>query len=206
MDFFSNAKKHAHPKAQSLMNEDFFWSPIDEAGPFGSDSGSDAAQGFNEWRKANNTTDPVEYLRELLVSWGMPLLDWNELDSSKINEFIQRETGISAETIEMLKETFKNQPEGQNKLSDEAYENIIQQSSAGMGRIYLLQMDNAIIGTGFAQFAMEGKIDVDLQYLAHTAIKRQLSPILIDAYNPGNKKIRQQILSKMMTVIEAANL
>jgi len=43
----------AHPNAKVLMKEDFYWSPIDESGPFGSDAGSDAAYGFQKWRKGH---------------------------------------------------------------------------------------------------------------------------------------------------------
>src|SRR5215213_2008346 len=94
MDFFSDPEKHAHEKAKRLMREEFFWSPIDEAGPFGSDSGADAAAGFSEWRKDNQAESPIKYLSDLLVNWGIPLLDWNELDESKIKEFIDTRANI----------------------------------------------------------------------------------------------------------------
>ena len=64
------------------MQDEFFWSPVDEAGPFGSGSGADAAAGFNQWRKHNKDVTSIRYLNDLLISWGIPLLDWNELDKS----------------------------------------------------------------------------------------------------------------------------
>lgn len=209
MDFFSNPKKHAHAKATILMQEGFFWSPIDEAGPFGSDSGADAAEGFNQWRKHNKDVSPIKYLSDLLISWGIPLLDWNELDESKIKEFIKTkaDTGDLSAQVEQLRDIIKNSPSDfQGELSEEALQNIILQSAAGMGGIYLLQMDNAIIGTGFAQFVMEGKLDEDLQYLTHTALKRQLLPVLIERYDNDYREIRKEILEKMLNVIEQANL
>lgn len=209
MDFFSNPQKNAHAKAKSLMQEDFFWSPIDEAGPFGSDSGADATEGFNQWRKHNKDVSPIKYLSDLLVSWGMPLLDWNELGESKIKEFIETKADIGdlSRQVEQLREVIKNSPSDfPGELSEEALQNIIFQSAASMGGIYLLQMDNAIIGTGFAQFAIEGKIDEDLQYLTYTALKRQLLPVLIERYNGDHKEIRKQMLEKMLNVIEQANL
>jgi uncharacterized protein YfeS len=209
MDFFSNPKKHAHPKAKSLMNEDFFWSPIDEAGPFGSDSGSDAAEGFNQWRKANKSISPIKYLSELLISWGFPLFDWNELDPSKIKDYIQIKANIDdiSQQVEQLKEAFKNSPSDLGSgVTDQSLQDLILKSAEGMGGNYLLQIDNAIIGTGFAQFAIEGKIDDDLQYLTYTALKRQLLPILIDRYDDDYKEKRKQMLAKMMHVIENANL
>ena len=209
MDFFSNPKKNAHSKAKSLMKEDFFWSPIDEAGPFGSDSGSDAAEGFNQWRKTNKSSSPIKYLSDLLISWGFPLFDWNELDPSKIEDYIQIPANIDdiSQQIEQIKQSFKNHPNDiASDLTDQSLQDLIIKSAEGMGSIYLLQIDNAIIGTGFAQFAIEGKIDEDLQYLTYTALKRQLLPILIDRYEEGYIEVRKQMLTKMMYVIENANL
>jgi len=209
MDFFSNPKKHAHPKAKRLMKDDFFWSPIDEAGPFGSDSGSDAAEGFNQWRKKNQSAAPVQYLNDLLISWGFPLFDWNELDPAKIQEYIQLKANIDdmAQHIGHLKEALANSPaELDNDVTDQTLQDLILKSAEGMGGVYLLQIDNAIIGTGFAQFVIEGKLDDTLQYLTYTALKRQLLPILIDRYHEANKETREQVLRKMLHVIENANL
>src|SRR5262245_922728 len=139
MDFFSNSKKGAHPKAKRLMNEDFFWSPIAEAGPFGSDSGSEAAEGFNEWRKLNKTADPVDYLRELLPSWGFPLFDWNELDPIKINDYIhiRADTNSITEQVDQLREALNNSPTGlDGGVSDQSLQDIIHKSAEGMGAIY----------------------------------------------------------------------
>lgn len=209
MDFFSNPKKHAHSKAKKLMNEDFFWSPIEGAGPFGSDSGSEAAEEFNQWRKLNKTVNPVDFLRELLRGWGFPLFDWNELDPIKIDEYIQikANTDNISEQVNQLKEALKNSPGSlEGDVTDESLQDTIRKSSEGMGGIYLLQIDNGIIGTGFAQFAIEGKIDNDLQYLTYTALKRQLLPILINRYDDDHKPIRIQMLTKMLHVIENASL
>jgi uncharacterized protein YfeS len=209
MDFFSDPQNGAHQKAKSLMKEDFFWSPIAESGPFGSDSGSDAAAGFHQWRKKNKTADPVDYLRELFQEWGFPMFDWSELDPSKIADYIQPKpyTRNISEDIEQFKAALKNSPGGMaNDINDEMLEETIRMSSQNMGGVYLLEIDNGIIGTGFAQFVIEGKIDTDLQYLTHTALKRQLLPILIDRYTEEYKEIRKNILTKMLHVIENANL
>ncbi|HSV11878.1 MAG TPA: hypothetical protein VLI68_13975, partial [Hanamia sp.] len=45
MDNFEYTFKSANPKAQALMTDEFYWSPIEETAPFGSDDGSDAAYG-----------------------------------------------------------------------------------------------------------------------------------------------------------------
>lgn len=41
-EFFENA----HPWAKRFMNDAFFFSPIEETAPFGSDDGADAYAGF----------------------------------------------------------------------------------------------------------------------------------------------------------------
>lgn len=74
MDNFEYTFKSAHPKAQALMTDEFFWSPIEETAPFGSDDGSDAAHGFRQWRFVTKTTSPVIYLKDLIESWQYPLL------------------------------------------------------------------------------------------------------------------------------------
>jgi uncharacterized protein YfeS len=209
MDFFADPKKGANAKAKRLMNEDFFWSPIAESGPFGNDSGSEAAEGFNEWRKANKTGDPVDYLRELISSWGFPSFDWNLLDPVKISEYVQikANTDNIVEQVAQFKEILKNSPSGlSGDSSDEILKQVIRNSAENMGGTYLLQIDNGIIGTGFAQLAIEGKIDRDLQYLTSTAIKRQLLPILIERYDEDHKEMRKQILTKMLNVVDNANL
>ena len=63
---FEFSPKTAHPNAKALMKEDFFWSPIDEMAPFGSDAGSDAAYGFYKWQKQHSSTSPIIYLKELI--------------------------------------------------------------------------------------------------------------------------------------------
>ena len=37
MNHFEYSLETAHPNAHALMKEDFFWSPIEESSPFGSD-------------------------------------------------------------------------------------------------------------------------------------------------------------------------
>jgi uncharacterized protein YfeS len=32
------------------MNEEFYWSPIEETAPFGNDDGADIYAGFKDWR------------------------------------------------------------------------------------------------------------------------------------------------------------
>ncbi|MEI9943022.1 MAG: hypothetical protein WDN26_02265 [Chitinophagaceae bacterium] len=81
---------------------------------------------------------------------------------------------------------------------------IVLSSSQQMGGDFLLGQDNAIIGTGFAQFVLEGKIDDELKALTITALNRQLLPVLIDRYDDNYRDERKEQLTKMLEVIRKA--
>jgi uncharacterized protein YfeS len=129
------------------MKEEFFWIPIEESAPFGSDDGSDAAYGFREWRVSHTNTDPMVYLKDLIAEWNYLYFDWTELDTNEIKIYIAKEA-----------------------------------SDKGMGRIYLLGLDNAIIGTGFSELVLKGHISHDIKNLTIIAIQRELLPLLIKNY------------------------
>jgi uncharacterized protein YfeS len=209
MDNFQYSLKTSHPHAQSLMKEDFFWSPIEETGPFGSDDGSDAAYGFRQWRASNKSTSPIKYLQELIREWNYPYFDWNEMDTIKIKQYIIWKAELDEKNIqqqiEQLKEYNKNSPDSSGqKLTDEQLRKIVATSSAEMGGIYLLGQDNAIIGTAFAQFVLEGIVDNDLKKLTIIALERQLLPLLINRYDSAYKDKRKEQLTKMLTVMKKA--
>jgi uncharacterized protein YfeS len=52
----------AHPKAKALLTKDYYWSAIDESGPFGNDDGADAFYSFREWRKKSKEWQTVDRL------------------------------------------------------------------------------------------------------------------------------------------------
>jgi uncharacterized protein YfeS len=58
-------REKAHPRAVSLMTEDFFWNCIADDTPFGSDEGSQAYSCWRGWRASN----PDASLREAMASW-----------------------------------------------------------------------------------------------------------------------------------------
>jgi uncharacterized protein YfeS len=199
MNNFQYTFKSAHPKAQALMTDEFYWSPIEEAAPFGSDDGSDAAYGFRQWRLLNKTTSPVTYLKD-------PFFDYNEMDTTKIKEYLNYKKELSEteiqQQIKTLKDLNKDLPDAYiNKLDDKQIREFITSSSTGMGGMYLLGQDNAIIGIGFAQFVVEGRIDNDIKGLTMTAIKRQLLPLFINRYDDNYRDKRKQQLTKMLEVI-----
>ena len=206
---FEYALESAHPKAQVLMQDEFYWSPIEETAPFGSDDGSDAAYGFKQWRQFNKKTSPVTYLKDLIEGWQYPFFDYNEMDTTKIKAYILSKANPDENTIQqqmqMLKEAFKNSTDtSMNNLDDKQLRDLINSTSQEMGGSYLLGQDNAIIGTGFAQFVLEGHIDDDIKALTITAIKRQLLPLLINRYDANYRETRKQQLTKMLSVINKA--
>jgi uncharacterized protein YfeS len=208
-DNFEYTFKSAHPKAQALMTDEFFWSPIEETAPFGSDDGSDAAYGFRQWRFVNKTSNPVSYLKDLIERWQYPYFDYNEMDTTKIKEYITRKANLDEATIQQqiqtLKEINKNSADTSlRKLDDSQLREVIISSSNSMGGSFLLGQDNAIIAIGFAQFVLEGRIDKDIKNLTITAIKRQLLPVLINGYDDNYRDMRKQQLTKMLEVINKA--
>jgi uncharacterized protein YfeS len=91
-------------------------------------------------------------------------------------------------------------------MDDNQLRDLINSANREMGGTYLVGQDNAIIGTGFAQFVLEGKVDNDIKALTITAIKRQLLPLLINGYDDKYRDTRKQQLTKMLEVINKANL
>jgi uncharacterized protein YfeS len=84
MDDFEWTPEKAHPKAKALLTEEFYWSPIDETGPFGSDDGSDSFYHFGQWRADNKKVSPATFLKELLEEWGFPSFDLEKTDVKEL--------------------------------------------------------------------------------------------------------------------------
>ena len=84
MDDFEFTPEKAHPKAKALLIEEFYWSPIDETGPFGSDDGSDSFYQFRQWRVDNKKVSPAIFLKELLEEWGFPSFDMDKTDVKEL--------------------------------------------------------------------------------------------------------------------------
>lgn len=99
MDTHDLIPEYAHPKAKALLTEEFYWSPIEETGPFGSDDGSDSFAGFQRWRPTNKMNSPLIYLKELVNGWGYKTFDWYEMDTIKIKEYISTDAIAGAMLI-----------------------------------------------------------------------------------------------------------
>jgi len=96
----------AHPNAKALMNDSFFFSPIEETAPFGSDDGSDTYAGFVQWRINHRTESPLPYLQEQIAEWGYPQFDLQEADIEKLRPYLIKSdlairfmTGIDAAIV-----------------------------------------------------------------------------------------------------------
>ncbi|MFL9484036.1 hypothetical protein ACI6Q2_14750 [Chitinophagaceae bacterium LWZ2-11] len=203
----------AHPNAQALLKDSFYWSLIAEPAPFGSDDGYDAAYGFREWRNVHKSEAAIIYLKELISRWQYPIFDWKEMDTTKIKAYLSSakepsETEIQ-ERMQELKEVLKNDSSLAGKptkpMDDNQLRALILSTSQQIGGSYLLGQDNAIIATGFAQFVLEGRVDKDLKELTTIALKRELLPMLINRYSEEYRVERKKRLTQMLEVVEKMN-
>ncbi|MCO6360785.1 hypothetical protein [Roseivirga pacifica] len=203
-------KENAHPNAKEIMNEDFFWSDIDESGPFGNDDGSDGLFLFREWRASNPKKNPVSFIDYQLRVWEYPVFDRNELNSERISDFVNKETQVDMSGMdEQLKSVMKHlreQAESAGQpFDEEEFLKIMTQSSQNMGRRFLDGQDNLILSVAFGQYATEGKIHPELKSIGKNAIKRQLMPILIDSWDESYRETRKKQLTKMLDALDSMN-
>ena len=199
----------AHPNAKSLMKEDFFWSPIDETEPFGSDGGSDAAYGFHIWRKIHASISPIVYLKDLIGSWHYPEIAWDEMDTVKIKKYMKTPYVLSQSEIDQQVNQLKQENKrsqtapGAKKISDEELHQIVISSGNNMGISYLIDLDEAIIGIAFAQFVLEGKVDPKLKYYVTKALEREMLTILTGQFGkPDQQQAHNEKITKLLKVVK----
>ena len=193
----------AHPNAKSLMKDNFFWSEMEDEAPFGSDAGSDAAYGFYRWRQDHRSQSPVNYLKELLASQNHPQFAWGELDTAKIKLFITIPAHPDPATVEQAVQSIKNnQRSDKKKLTDEEIRRTILEGGKNMGLTYLVNQDESIIATAFAQLVLEGKIDPAIKNYARIALKREMLPVITrDLGDQGRQNAHNEKLTKLLLVI-----
>ncbi len=202
------SRETAHPRAKALLTEDFYWSPVEESGPFGNDDGADALYVFLEWRKSNGSDSPLMFLDSLIVLWNYPKFDWIELDTSLIQDYLKAEGKyklgkLTKEHIEDMRPFYEEQAKEQNEVFDEKKFIVQLESSAVSNRHrFLLGQDNAIISIGFGQFATEGQIDPELKKATLIAIRRELFPILIREWDDDYEQTRINQLKSMLEVVD----
>lgn len=196
-------RSNAHPNAAALMKEDFFWSTVDEAGPFGSDDGWEAAQGFRQWRLLHPLNTPLTYIDDLLDSWHYPIFKWDELDTTAIHAFLTTPAKLDEASIEQVVNAMKqNQGNSPKKLTDEEIRKMVLEGGKNMGIIYLVGEDEAAISTAFAQFVLEGRLNSNLKAYAEKSLQRQMLPIVLRQFGTqGQQNMRKEKLTKMLRVI-----
>ncbi|TDE09033.1 hypothetical protein [Dyadobacter psychrotolerans] len=205
-DEFELALETAHPNAQELMNDAFYWDIVDENAPFGNDAGSDAFSQFRNWRKFNPTASPVDFVNQLLESWDYPVLDLSELDSNKIRQYIETNHFDSnfTEAANIVKHHLRQASKNSGTDFDDAEAEIILQIvMRNMGSAFLTDTDNAIIAIGLGQFILEGKIDNDIRKAAKFAITRELMPEIVEGWG-DYKSQRVERLTKIFGVLDAS--
>jgi uncharacterized protein YfeS len=91
---------------------------------------------------------------------------------------------------------------GAKKLTGEQLRQIVENSQRNMGWSFLLDMDEAIIGTAFAQFVLEGRIDPTLKYYVTKALEREMLHIITRQFGqPVQAKGRHAELNKLLAVV-----
>lgn len=104
--------------------------------------------------------------------------------------------------IKLMKQYNASPPAaGQKQLSDEQLRQIVLDSQKNMGVSFLINLDESIIGTSFAQFVLEGKIDPSLQHFSEIALKREMLSILVKQYRADGQKSHAEKCTKMLYVI-----
>jgi uncharacterized protein YfeS len=203
---FEFSFKTANPKAKKLMRVSFLWSPIEESAPFGNDDGSDAAYGFRGWRESHKNADPLIYLKELVKRWDYPYFDWNEMDTEKIKSYIDRDVPTDrSDTVFLKKDHIDISKDSTPQMTDSVVKMVVKSAMTNGNLYFLLGQDNAIIGTAFAQLALEGWIAQDLKSLTVTTIKRELLPVLINRWERPYRETRKVQLLKMLEVIRKSD-
>ena len=66
----------AHPNAQRLLKDAFYWDVCDEDSPFGNDTGADTLEFYRAW--IENSDDDEDFLHQLFDEWEV---DWERAES-----------------------------------------------------------------------------------------------------------------------------
>ncbi len=199
---FEYKRTKAHRNAQVLMDEEFYWSPIAQSGPFGNDEGSEAAYSFERWRRTNSSRSPMHFLHDLIVTWEYPYFDLHELDTAKIGAYVADKDHLNEKEIETAMALLKARSDSSvSNLTDEELRDLVVHTAGGMGGDFLIGQDNAIIGTAFAQLALEGTIDEELKQLTAIALQRELLPMLLNTFERSYLETRAGQLTKMREVL-----
>ncbi len=208
MATYQLTREGAHPHAQKLLIHDFYWSPIEETGPMGSDDGSDAIHSFQEWRATNATVSPIIFLDELIAGWGYPAFDRHMMDPVLIEAYINSASTVADEQLDeqlttMLEAANRNKGANDKIITAEEMRAIMADASKGKGLRYLTGIDNATIAVAFGQFMLEGAVDPQLKGPARSAAQRQVLPVLLNRWHVEYRGVREQQLYMMLQALDA---
>jgi hypothetical protein len=151
---------------------------------------------------------PMSYLKELVASWNYPYIALDEMDSMTISKYLKAPMPMDEvkiqQQVQMLKDynSHNSAPPGKEPLNDQQLRDIVVSSSQNIRIRFLVGIDNAIIGTAFAQFVLEGKIDSSLKALSEKAIRRELMELLLAHFGEEYRDRRKSLLQKMLSVVE----
>jgi uncharacterized protein YfeS len=82
---------------------------------------------------------------------------------------------------------------------------MILNGGKNMGLTYLVNEDQVIIATAFAQLVLGGKIDPAMKNYARTAIKREMLPLITRNFgNQGQQNAHNEKLAKLQKAIRQA--
>ena len=80
-----------HKDARELLDDPFFWCISDDYSPHGSDTGADVLDMYQEWRREHRRGNPLQFLEELLVGWGVSQIDWSAAGEADVREITNRD-------------------------------------------------------------------------------------------------------------------
>jgi len=80
---------NAHPNAQRLMKDEFFYDITDQLSPFGDDDSWETFMAFQEWLQTNSNRNKMEFIHQQISYWDYPPFDLNTTDFDVINRYLQ---------------------------------------------------------------------------------------------------------------------
>lgn len=88
--------ENAHPNAQRLFSEEWYWDGIDDHAPFGNDTGADTLDFYSKEVSRDTSLSGNQILDSLLTSWDMNPR-WEATDEDAVAKVLEEEPyGIDA--------------------------------------------------------------------------------------------------------------
>jgi uncharacterized protein YfeS len=78
-----------HPAARALLDDEFFWSPVDCFSPHGNDTGADLLSDFKKWSRRHPTAPAYKKALALLKAWEIQPIDLQTTDELKVRALLQ---------------------------------------------------------------------------------------------------------------------